>query len=82
MEKTLGTYVRIFMSLLSGASLPPEIAAEGSWAQMYYQQVAVLSDTLKGMQESFQPVWELAKVRSSVPAYMLITYKEFDACQE
>ncbi|OAE33880.1 hypothetical protein AXG93_3037s1030 [Marchantia polymorpha subsp. ruderalis] len=49
-----------------GASLPPEIAAEGSWAQMYYQQVAVLSDTLKGMQESFQPVWELAKSQQAL----------------
>ncbi|KAL3699135.1 hypothetical protein R1sor_017157 [Riccia sorocarpa] len=49
-----------------GASLPPEIIAEGSWAQKYYQQVAVLNDTLKEMQESFQPVWELAKSQQAL----------------
>ncbi|KAL3683723.1 hypothetical protein R1sor_001745 [Riccia sorocarpa] len=51
---------------LAGVSVPPDIAAEGTWAQKYYQQVAVLSDTLKEMQESFQPVWELAKSQQAL----------------
>ncbi|KAL2635604.1 hypothetical protein R1flu_007083 [Riccia fluitans] len=65
-EKALiGNLIMINVNL-PGASLPPEVAAEGSWAQKYYQQVAVLSETLKEMQESFQPVWELAKSQQAL----------------
>ncbi|CAM6128174.1 unnamed protein product [Calypogeia fissa] len=57
-----------------GVTLPPEVAAEGSWAKKYYQQVAVLNNSIKEMQESFQPVWELAKGQQA----LLVSVEVFD----